>query len=572
MSKLVSFAVVEENAITPEEIEASQFRKVHFRIYSADRVNAHGYSCSLRVLKKYAKTICGKPILAYYNKFANAGRGDCAGHEDSDWAREYPIGFFPQDTKITYEKSDDGTIYLCADGYIWDVYYSHISKLFEENGGKKGVSSEMLIIESEVVEETNVEEILQYSFTGVTILGDTDAYGNPIAPAVEGCHGVLVANAKTNEEYQKAKKEFEKVLNAVNQESVNADSFFIQKNEKEELMAKEKKTNSNPSEVVDNAEQVVTTRVKVSTDTHTYDDRGYYMGSSSESHKKETTRVIEVPDDQVDAPAMNATEEKNPSEGKDEKVENATDAQDSPETADNACKKRNATEDNPESKDDPEKENNACKNKNASSEEDPEKEDSCRNKNATKDDPQKEDACRNKNAVEDDPQKEENSCKNKNATEEDPEKTENACKSKNADDPEKDPEKEEACRNKNSTVSKEEYNALVEKYNKLLSKCQKLEEYKNNRDSEDMKNAVEIALNSVSHVLNADQINEWRKESENYSYSQLDDFRNKLKAFAFDISENSGIPHEETLRNSIPMNIDDDSEDIWDRLSKKYTN
>ena len=235
MSKLVSFAVGEDdNVMTPEEIEASQFQKVHFRIYSADRVNAHGYTCSLKVLKKYAKTICGKPILAYYNKYANAGSGDCTGHEDSSFAREYPIGFFPEDTKITYEKDDNGTIFLCADGYIWEVYYSHITDLFARNGGKKGVSSEVLIINSEVIEETNVEEILQYSFAGLTILGDTDAYGNNICPAVEGCQGVLVTNSAMNEEYQKAKEEFEKILyNSSNQESENSGSFLNTKNQKE---------------------------------------------------------------------------------------------------------------------------------------------------------------------------------------------------------------------------------------------------------------------------------------------------------------------------------------------------
>lgn len=44
MSKLVSFSIEENDVMTPEGIEASQFQKIHFRIYSADRVNAHGYS------------------------------------------------------------------------------------------------------------------------------------------------------------------------------------------------------------------------------------------------------------------------------------------------------------------------------------------------------------------------------------------------------------------------------------------------------------------------------------------------------------------------------------------------
>lgn len=102
-------------------------------------------------------------------------------------------------------------------------------------------------------------------------------------------------------------------------------------------------------------------------------------------------------------------------------------------------------------------------------------------------------------------------------------------------------------------------------------KYQKLEEYKNNRESQDMKNAVELALNSVSHILDADQIDTWRKESVNYSYAQFDDFSNKLKAFAFDVQEKKGISQPEPLRNSIPkVDVEDESMDLWDRLSKKY--
>ena len=272
--KLVTFSVSDENVMTPEDIENAQFTKVHFRIYSADRVNDHNYTCSLKVLKKYAKTIAGKPILVWYNKHANGGKGDFAGHEDSVYAKEYPVGFFPNDVKITYEKDEDGTIFLCADGYIWTLYYSEIVKVFEDYGGIKGVSSEMLVIDSEMIEDTNIENILQYSFAALTLIGEHDALGTPIKPAVDGCQGVLVTNASTNAEYEKAKVEFEKILyNSVKQESVETDSFFNTKN-KEEIMDAEITKNSTSPDVIENATQEVTTRVGVSTDTYSYDDAG----------------------------------------------------------------------------------------------------------------------------------------------------------------------------------------------------------------------------------------------------------------------------------------------------------
>ena len=197
-------------------------------------------------------------------------------------------------------------------------------------GGKKGVSSEMLIFDSEVIEETNVENILQYSFAGLTVLGDTDAMGQNIAPAVEGCQGVLVTNASMNSQYQKAKEEFEKILyHSTNQGSANAGSFFNTKNQKEEAMGKEQAKNSSPSEVVENAEQVITTETKVSQDTHTYGDHGEYLGSTHESHKFEKTEIVDVPEDTA-VTATNATSEE---ETDPEKVENATD----PEVSENAC-------------------------------------------------------------------------------------------------------------------------------------------------------------------------------------------------------------------------------------------
>ena len=47
-------------------------------------------------------------------------------------------------------------------------------------------------------------------------------------------------------------------------------------------------------------------------------------------------------------------------------------------------------------------------------------------------------------------------------------------------------------------------------YENLMQKCSVLEEYKNNKENENMKNTIEVALNSVSHILNTEQIREWR--------------------------------------------------------------
>ena len=85
-----------------------------------------------------------------------------------------------------------------------------------------------------------------------------------------------------------------------------------------------------------------------------------------------------------------------------------------------------------------------------------------------------------------------------------------------------------------------------------------------------MKNTIEVALNSVSHILSTDQIDEWRKESEKCSTETVDEFTNKLKAFAFDIQEKNGVIQTDSIRNSIPREIEIEPTDFWERMEKKY--
>lgn len=490
--------------LAAQEIEDSQFTKIHFRIYSADRINAHGYVCPLKVLRKYAKTIAGKPILTYYNKYADGGKGDFAGHEDSAFAKEYAVGFFPQDISVSYEKDDNGTIFLCADGFLWNVYAKNELNVFENAGGIKGVSCEMLIIESELIEDTGIEEIQQYSFAGLTLLGNTDAIGSPIRPAVEGCMGEIVRNSVIyDENFEKAKNEFEKILyNSTKTESDNSDSFLISKNEKEENMAKEKSEKPTSPEVIDNATQIVSTEVKVSTDTVNINDKGEYVGEEHESHKKEIVEVHEVPDNPND-PTPNSTI-----------VENA------------------ATE--------------------ASDKKDGSPAEETKQDNAASEDEEKD-------VPEENPAKEENACKSDNSQDEvaDTKKETNS-------DAEKCAQLEQKC-----AELEKELNAVKEELSATAQKCAELTEYKNNKESEIIKNSIDIALNDVSDILNKEQMNEWREKSLKCSVDSANSFINELKAFAFDIQDKSGVTVKDTLRNSLPVEPVI-SGDMWDVLAKKY--
>ena len=59
-------------------------------------------------------------------------------------------------------------------------------------------------------------------------------------------------------------------------------------------------------------------------------------------------------------------------------------------------------------------------------------------------------------------------------------------------------------------------------------------------------------------------------ESEECTYETVDNFTNKLKAFAFDVQEKNGIVQLDSIRNSIPKNQENDSMDFWERMDKKY--
>ena len=523
MGKLISFAV-NDAVMTPEEIEQKQFQKIHFRIYS-NQLNEHGYLCSLKVLKKYAYTIQGKPILAYYKKYGNHGNGDFGGHEHSMFAQEIAVGFFPNDCIVTYEKGEDGTVYLCADGYIWTEYYQHIVDVFNDFDGVKGVSSEIYMIKTEVDEETGIENILQYSFTGLTLLGDYDAMETPIHPAVPGCQGKLVEFSVLEEKYKEAKCDFEKILycsNGKNQESDQTGSFFNEEIKEAEM--DENKVKNAASEVVENAEKVVTTKVKTEVNTVKYDDNYRYVGEENEEHKKVVTEVVQVPEETL------ATDKNNK-----DIVKNATSAtsEEKAETFSENKEEKNISD--TESKDEKVENGNVDK----STEE-------------TKSDDIDENDC-----------KADNTC------------VENVCKEENADDDSAD-----------ETVNIEEFNALKEKCEslenslsaktveceKLQAKCNSLEEYKNNKETEIMRNTINRALNEVSNVLNAVQMDDWKARSKECAIDDTDKFINELKAFAFDVQEKNGTTKPDLLRNSIVTNDVTNLEemDMWDRIERKY--
>lgn len=116
-----------------------------------------------------------------------------------------------------------------------------------------------------------------------------------------------------------------------------------------------------------------------------------------------------------------------------------------------------------------------------------------------------------------------------------------------------------------STVESE-LNELKASFAALELKCSTLEEYKTNKENESKAMAIECALNDVTGILSTDEVAQWREKSLNCA--DINGFINELKGAAFDAQKKNGNKPVETLRNSIPHEVDDIPTNLWDRLAK----
>jgi hypothetical protein len=268
--KIISFSVDDIQIQSLDDVNDSQFAKARLKCFASGKT-AHKYSFTEEVLKDEELTILYKPLLWNYDVFTD----DAKGHEKS----EIPCGFVPKaDANISYEKADDGRLFLCVDVWIWKLYCGKLMEIFQRTDGHKHVSVELWILDSIEHPEEDYTEVTKFCYTGITILGES------VNPAVKDADIQIV-------KFSEAKQEFEDLLNSIdgNQED---------NGNKEVTMAKEVIENSAETtpEVVENAEKIVRTSVSVSQDTDTYTDEGQYVGNEYESHYKSTTTIEHVPD------------------------------------------------------------------------------------------------------------------------------------------------------------------------------------------------------------------------------------------------------------------------------------
>lgn len=111
-----------------------------------------------------------------------------------------------------------------------------------------------------------------------------------------------------------------------------------------------------------------------------------------------------------------------------------------------------------------------------------------------------------------------------------------------------------------------EYEALKNSYADLEVKCSTLEEYKANKETEEMTKAVNCAIAEVADCFSAAEIEEWKAKA--VQCSNIDAFKNELKASAFDKQKTS----KNSVRNPLPMdfaNQNDTNATIWERVARE---
>jgi hypothetical protein len=528
--KIITFSVEDIEIESLEEINGSQFAHCRLKAFS-DGMTSHRYTFTEEVLKSAESTILYKPLLWKYNMLT-----DDANQHDED---EQICGLVPnlEDANITYEVDEEtGKLFMCFNAFLWKLYSGSLLDIFNRTDGLKKVSVELWIIDSIKHDEDNTEEVLKFCYTGVTILGErikeacqnakiqitkfsdiTDVYEsellyssidftipksikNTVTFALEldensNRKNKSIANYLLNSDkidiskikyivnnYKKNTLDLEskgywgdnecfdwckKLLNSVN--SIQTSINIHNESKKEEDMSKKILENSaknvddtkidtpeivvnsdgttvfNSDELtkVDNAEQYIHTRTVEEVDVSLYDDKGNYIGSSSEYNSKSTTKIEEITEEEAQL-----------------KVETVLNSDDS-EVIDYKAKFA---------------------------------------------------------------------------------------------------EMELKC----SALETEKTDLQI-KYSTLELKCSTLEAYKNNKENELKVHAVECAIDEVTDILSAEQLIEWRNKSVNCT--DVNQFKNELKAFAFDIQKNSGLKPQHSLRNAIPKQTQVTSDNVWDRLA-----
>ena len=188
MTNKLSFSV--EDIRLDENLDKSQFSVLSVDAF-ATGVSAHGTYVTEDTLRKTAPSILQKPFVFAVDKILD----DLGTHSPS----EMPGGFVPHDSPIEFKTLPDGRVMMTVKVLVWSRYSGKLLEYFKRDNNRKSVSVEIEVYDSKEDEKNGLIELLNYSYSAITALGDF------VRAAIPNAQAVL----QFSKEYEEDKAEYE---------------------------------------------------------------------------------------------------------------------------------------------------------------------------------------------------------------------------------------------------------------------------------------------------------------------------------------------------------------------------
>jgi len=157
--------------------DEERFLKMRIKVMHSG-LNLNNSYFSSEAIDKAKPTLANIPILAFVKREDGSDDEDFAGHEfeikltQDDVKFVYlgrPIGIIPETNNYSVEADTDGQRFVVVDGYIWKDYANSALDIINRDEIKK-VSMEVNV--NDYSWEDSYIQILDYSYTGIAMLGD----------------------------------------------------------------------------------------------------------------------------------------------------------------------------------------------------------------------------------------------------------------------------------------------------------------------------------------------------------------------------------------------------------------
>lgn len=189
MSKKLFFEV-ESHEVTQDD-ENSHFATARILAFSSG-LNRHDYVCKEETLRETAHTLDYKPIVYMIDHLFQ----DFGTHAKE--ADKSLISGFIIPGSQEFERLEDGRLGLFVSAKIWKKYANAFMRFMERDDGEKSVSVEMDLYEaSQDMENPNIQEMRDFEYNGVCVLGDSVQEASP------GANLKMLSFAKEQDEYNK---------------------------------------------------------------------------------------------------------------------------------------------------------------------------------------------------------------------------------------------------------------------------------------------------------------------------------------------------------------------------------